>query len=93
LVFAGCWRYRLGSPNDEGWYRHGDRFGRLAPGWGQFYEVEGELLAAQVPDWTLLGEPPPGRSRHFLFYLRDETFECDARDWRIELPAPVKASG
>lgn len=23
-------------------------------------------------------------SRHFLFYLRDETFECEADDWILE---------
>jgi hypothetical protein len=35
-------------------------------------------------DWITLGEEG-NPSRHFLFYLRDETFECDARDWNFSL--------
>jgi hypothetical protein len=97
LRFPGCWRYRVGGPNEEGWYRGQCRFSRLAPAWGEFYEVQGDLLLDFVPDpaafrsrgvqleprplrWVTVGEPEP-TSRHFLFYLRDQTFECDAADW------------
>ena len=99
LRFSNCWRYRLGSTNDEGWYRGQCRFSRLAPEWGEFYEVHGDLLldAALNPkafysekfniqmtpyslDWVTLGREAKS-SRHFLFYLRDETFECDAAAW------------
>jgi hypothetical protein len=31
LRFSGCHKYRLGSTNDEGWYRGQCRFSRLAP--------------------------------------------------------------
>ena len=30
LVFRGCWRYRLGSTNDEGWYLGQCRFSKIA---------------------------------------------------------------
>src|ERR1035441_6944122 len=43
LRFLSCQRYRLGSTNDEGWYRGRCRFSKLAPGWGEFYEVGGDL--------------------------------------------------
>ena len=99
LRFPGCWRYRLGEPNDEGWYRGQCRFSRLAPKWGEFYEVHGDLLLDASPNpgafrvrgiqlepfslgWVALGEPVPS-SRHFLFYLRDQTFECDASAWEF----------
>jgi hypothetical protein len=89
LQFVECWRYRLGPTNDEGWYVFGQcRFGEVAPKWGEFYEVTGDLLldAPNAPsDWQVVG-PPPTNSRHFLFYLRDSTFECDAADWRVILP-------
>jgi hypothetical protein len=31
LRFTGAWRYRLGSPNDEGWYRGQCRFSASPP--------------------------------------------------------------
>jgi len=105
LRFSDCWRYRLGRTNDEGWYRGQCRFSRLAPKWGEFYEVHGDLLLDAVPDpsafsikymdriiqlkpysldWTIIGKPAEV-SRHFLFYLRDETFECDASGWEFSV--------
>jgi hypothetical protein len=101
LRFRDCWRYRIGPPNDEGWYRGQCRFSRLAPAWGEFYEVHGDLLLDAVPeneafyipsrniqlgacplDWIIIGRQE-SFSRHFLFYFRDETFECDASDWEF----------
>ena len=103
LRFLNCWRYRLGSTNDEGWYRGQCRFSRLAPAWGEFYEVKGDLLLDAKPDpkafysekfgvqltpsplkWVTLNNEA-NSSRHFLFYLRDETFECDAADWSFSV--------
>ena len=85
LRFCDCWRYRLGPTNDEGWYKGQCRFGMAIP-WGEFYELIGDVLADRVSDWTLLGSPSAD-SRHFLFYLRDDTFECDAGSWEL-LAAP-----
>lgn len=101
LRFSDCWRYRLGSTNDEGWFRGQCRFSRLAPEWGEFYEVHGDLQLEAVPDrsvflvrgidlgpfsldWVTLGEPA-NPSRHFLFYLRDQTLECDASAWEFSV--------
>lgn len=85
LRFVHCQRYRLGATNDEGWYRGQCRFSNRAPSWGEFYEVSGDLRLAECPDdWIELGSAVE-TSRHFLFYFRDETFECDASDWRLEV--------
>jgi hypothetical protein len=81
IVFRDCWRYRVGAPNDEGWYKGYCRFRCLAPEWGDFYEVTGDLLETGPKDWVLLNPSHSGPSRHFIFYFRDETFECDADDW------------
>ena len=85
LRFTSCRRYRLGSTNDEGWFRGQCRFSKISPRWGEFYEVTGDLRLAECPDdWIDLhhsDEP----TRHFLFYFRDETFECDATDWRFDV--------
>ena len=85
LRFISCQRYRLGPTNDEGWYRGQCRFSKAAPRWGEFYEVGGDLRLAECSnDWVEIG-PAENNSRHFLFYFRDETFECDASDWRFEV--------
>ena len=85
LRFSSCHRYRLGPTNDEGWYRGQCRFSKLAPQWGEFYEVAGDLRLSECPkDWVEIG-PAADNSRHFLFYFRDQTFECDAVDWSFEL--------
>ena len=81
LRFRGCWRYRLGSTNDEGWYMGECRFGKSIP-WGEFYELAGDLRIGETADWIVLGTEDPS-SRHFLFYFRDETFECDADSWEL----------
>ena len=83
LVFLNCWRYRLGGTNDEGWYLGQGRFSKIAPAWGEFYEVQDDLKLESSPnDWVVLGPEPHVPVKHFLFYLRDHTFECDAE--RVE---------
>ncbi len=84
LRFVRCLRYRLGSPDDEGWHRGQCRFSKLAPDWGEFYIVKGDNTLLNAPqDWKqVCGHC--GLGRHFLFYFRDETFECVAESCEIE---------
>jgi hypothetical protein len=85
LRFVRCERYRLGSTNDHGWYLGQCRFSKLVPDWGEFYLVEGNAALLNSPkDWRSVG-PQTGTERHFLFYFRDETFECVAEHCTIEL--------
>lgn len=89
LTFEGCSRYRLGSPNDEGWFIFGqDRYERRAPDWGQFYELKGpDPLRTAPTDWIHVTEGADA-ARHFLFYFKDHTFECLAQDWAFSPPDP-----
>lgn len=81
LRFSNCAKYRLGSTNDEGWYRGQCRYSKLAPEWGEFYEIQGDDPLRNSPgDWHQL-MPEKDTLRHFLFYLRDHTFEAIADDW------------
>ena len=83
LRFAHAQRFWLGPTNDEGWYRGQCRFSGDAPVWGEFYEVSGDLKLDLCPgDWQAL-HASTSRGRHFLFYLRDWTFECEADDWTL----------
>lgn len=84
LTFAQCSMWRLGKTNDEGWYSGQCRYSKSAPVWGEFYELIGEDDQGLAPtDWHELA-PIDSKKRHFLFYLRDSTFECFAAEWRFE---------
>jgi hypothetical protein len=88
LRFEACTRYRLGPPNDEGWYANAPAGG---PPWGEFYELDGSAATiVPVGDWTR-GPAPAGRAaqRRFLFYLRDATFECEAAEWSLTVLSPA----
>jgi hypothetical protein len=82
LQFNDVWRYAIGDVNDEGWYLGQCRFSKLAPAWGEFYEVSGNLRLDQFDaEWHVITELPDRPLRHYLFYFRDENFECDADSW------------
>lgn len=88
IRFRGCRRYRLGPANDEGWYLGHCRFSRMAPAWGEFYQITGDSSVLLSPtDWVLVADSGNVAVNHYLFYLRDETFECVAESWEVELPA------
>lgn len=84
LIFKNATKYRMGRVNDEGSYRGQCRFSKRAPAWGEFYEVDGDLLLNALPDdWHEAGGDVGGHKRHFLFYFRDEEFECEAEDCEV----------
>ncbi len=84
LRFHDCSRYRFTHVNDEGWYRGQCRFSGLAPRWGEFYEVTGDFKdTANDIVWTFHAAAAEGQ-RNFLFYFKDNTFECSARDWSFD---------
>jgi hypothetical protein len=90
LRFNTVTKFRLGATNDEGWYLGQCRYSKLAPAWGNFYEIKGHDPLADAPDdWRIL-DAANTDTRHFLFYFRDETFEAMATDWCLE-PAPGNA--
>jgi hypothetical protein len=88
IRFFGCARYRLGGTNDEGWYRGQCRYSKVAPAWGEFYEISGpDPLLDKIDGWRIIDQESNG-SRHFLFYLRDHTFECIAERWEASSTNP-----
>jgi hypothetical protein len=88
LPFGDCRSWRLGATNDEGWYSGQCRYSAIAPAWGEFLEIVGpDVLAEQPDDWRTVSMLGNGR-RHFLFALRDETFECLAADWSFRREPP-----
>jgi hypothetical protein len=76
LKFIDVARYRMGSINDHGWYLGQCRFSKLAPAWGQFYSVSGDGILLEAPTDWITKENSSNELSHFLFYFRDEEFEC-----------------
>jgi hypothetical protein len=84
IRFHDCSRFRFSSVNDEGWHRGQCRFSALAPKWGEFYEVTGDFKdTANDIVWTFHATASAD-PRNFLFYFKDNTFECSARDWSFD---------
>ncbi len=78
LRFVEVEKYRLGDINDEGWYLGQCRFSKLAPEWGEFYRVVGPASLLDAPtDWQILGVRTD-TAKHYVFYFRDDMFECVA---------------
>lgn len=82
VMFENASKWRFDPTNDEAWFSGEGRYSRVAPAWGEFYEISGLDPDANAPtDWHSVdgdGE------RHFLFYFRDEVFECFASDWSFQ---------
>jgi hypothetical protein len=86
LTFSGTYMYRLGSTNDEGFYRGQCRFSGTGIAWGDFYELDESLWQQSFPsDRIVLGVPGvlTAGLKHFLYYFRDETFECVAQGYEF----------
>jgi hypothetical protein len=91
IRFTAVQRFRYDDTNDEGWYFGQCRFSRLAPDWGEFYEVEGDSELLEAPeDWKILQDKTE-IGKHFLFYFRDGTFECVAKEWIVDETVPNNA--
>lgn len=91
LTFRNCCQYRFGAPNDEGFYQYGQsRFKRYGIPWGEFYLLEDSGWEKEFPDLVQAGGQPTKNSRHYLFYFRDDTFECIAESYDFKM---IRAGG
>lgn len=98
ILFMEPLMFRVGDPNDEGFYRSGfepgiinesiyskKRFPDLK--FWDFYEVFGvdwksDLLGTSTDVLTQNFKEKEG-FHHFVFFMKDGTFECVAREWEI----------
>lgn len=94
IQFRQCLAYRIGDPNDEGFYSDGiEKFNESIYNCINFpdlkfydgmFEVSGTSLSQMKElnpgfiDNSAIGRFTPVKARHFVFFLRDATFECFA---------------
>ncbi len=99
LIFIETLMYRIGSPNDEGFYAFGSdprikndtiysrqNFPTLE--FGNFYQVsgvdwKGDLLGNRTQVLDEKYKENEGFS-HYVFFMKDGTFECVAKSWKVE---------
>jgi hypothetical protein len=94
FVAVAC--YRLGSPNDEGFFCAGDPrifndsmynytdFPKLE--FGDFYEVLGfdwsnGLIGADVVELVEKNSWKSADLKHFVYFMKDGTYECLCNSW------------
>jgi hypothetical protein len=80
LIFRRVLMYRLGATNDEGFYRGQCRFSSSGIKWGDFYELHESNWMQWFPADKVVvsSRNEEAGLKHYLFYFRDETFECVA---------------
>ncbi len=88
LEFSNCYKYRLGSTNDEGFYRGQCRFLETGIKWGDFYKMFDTNWRNDFPIDEIIVDSRLKDNQdlcHYLFYFRDETFECIALTHRFTI--------
>lgn len=87
LIFKDCYIYRLGSVNDEGFSMGQFRYGPEDMKWGGFYElIESDWKSTFSDDKVLVNKSlkDDDQLKHYLFFFRDETFECIAKGYELK---------
>ncbi len=82
LEFFNVYAYRLGTTNDEGQFR----FNNKQLPWGEFYELIDSKWNNDFPnDKVIMNDLTNKKSlRHFIFFMKDKTFECIATDFHFK---------
>ena len=87
LEFRNCLKYRMGAPNDEGFFIYAQsRYKQYGVEWGHFYLVEDSDWETNFPDAQAVAERVCNQElKHYLFYFKDETFEVIAENYSFEV--------
>ena len=84
ITFHNAYQYRVGAPNDEGFYIYNQsRYKKYGVKWGEFYLVHNSDWQENFPEPIKVGIPNDNL-KHYLFYFKDEAFECIASSYSIE---------
>lgn len=87
LELDNCYMYRLGATNDEGFYKGECRFSDSGIEWGEFYLLEDSGWEDPFPSDRIYKNKNIDKKilKHYLFYFRDETFECMASGYNFKV--------
>ena len=89
LIFKNCHKYSLNSMNDEGYYMGQYRYKCDELPWGEFYRLETNGENDFPKKAVVLNVNPNKRDlKHYIFFLKDNTFEAVAEDYFFETVKP-----
>jgi hypothetical protein len=96
LEFNNCLQYRLGAPNEDGFYIYNkSRYKKYGVQWGEFYLVQNSDWQINFPEPVFIDNSIKNEKlNHYLFYFRDETFECVSLSYSfkvIKANCPLRA--
>jgi hypothetical protein len=84
LLFTDCNKYSFNSCNDEGYFRGQYRYKNETLPWGEFYELMHDGEIDFHSDYKMVKDKTNEIGlKHFIFFFRDNTFECIARDFKF----------
>ncbi|MET4108161.1 hypothetical protein [Hymenobacter sp. UYP22] len=82
LTFWNCHKYSFNGLNDEGYYRGQHRYNYQQLPWGEFYELLTDWQVDFSEESMIIGPVSDvAQLHHYVFFLRDNTFECVAESW------------
>tara|TARA_R110002012_G_scaffold6480_7_gene30056 strand:- start:140951 stop:141769 length:819 start_codon:yes stop_codon:yes gene_type:complete len=84
ITFKNCSIYSLNGCNDEGYYYGQYRINSNELPWGEFYEIKSGIDRKFPEPITRINDELEGK-RHYIFFFKDETFECLADHFKLEL--------
>lgn len=83
ITFENSYKYSLNSCNDEGYYYGQYRINWKQLEWGEFYEIISGL-DRKLPEPIVQLSGDLDNKRHYIFFFKDETFECLADNYKLE---------
>lgn len=85
VTFQNCHQYSFNSMNDEGYHRGQYRYKYTELPWGEFYKLDTNWQTDfPVVNNILILAPDIPKQNHYLFFFRDNTFECVAENYNLE---------
>ena len=83
IQFKNCSEYSLNTCNDEGYYYGQYRTYPSELPWGEFYEIKSGM-DRNYPEPIIKIQDNNLEKRHYIFFFKDETFECLASGFDVE---------
>lgn len=85
LTFINCHKFSLNTMNDEGYYMGQYRYKYTELPWGEFYLLDTDWQSDFPNSFTIVTPASDLKGyKHYIFFLRDNTFECVAENFEFE---------